>query len=388
MIKFYKRKKEKFLNSIQNWIDKELATEYPFIWRREWVTQIALHIDYFLVSILTIFLIYLFDVIWGVGYIDILSITLLSIFLIVVAFLLTAITADDDEVDVLFTPKLPDTGYYDYKEELLVAILNIISKSFLFIYPLLLFYSLVSFSNEYDLDSIKQEIAEYTVNSYLYLEENDSTDAYDLATFDSLIYNNLNLSLQDKKDIISEVQGSLKIVSDFDSIPFSMKLSENLHNLGAPRLKFLSFNNKIESEIISTQNNRKTGPKIILAIYFIMCLVSYLERDYFVELAESYIFPFLRYFIKYVGIPILILLLPFLIIWIAWVTGYVTAVEFDQFTQELYVNIYEMPLNFLTKIFSFLWSSLIKYMTYIFLALSLFFVFFKKRLIELYVEPR
>ena len=54
MIGFYIRKKKKLLNSLRNWANKELATNYPFLWRRNWVEQISAHIDLFLITIIII----------------------------------------------------------------------------------------------------------------------------------------------------------------------------------------------------------------------------------------------------------------------------------------------------------------------------------------------
>jgi hypothetical protein len=399
VIGFYNKKKAKFLDKIRKWAARELATDYPFLWRRNWIEQLAAHIDLFFITIIVITGFFISNSVYGTNNYSVGS--LIAIATVPVGFTLYILAAlVSSKTD--FNPKLPYTGYYDFKEELMVAIINMVSKSYILLYPLFIFAVIQSSSRPTFLKSFNEDIAGYLTlyaNQDFVKAETDFT----LSQRKALVDQHLNLNPNDKAEIYQKLEHYDQQVTSNDIKVTDSLLVEMIYGIQNKYLKEFSMqevswkpapteilylmNASINMKIQLETYTKSIFHKVIVGLYFLLCIVTYLEREYSFNFLNEYGTYWIEFFTKYIGLPIIILGLPFVIGLFGLYLGLVEEEVFENFSENLYNTYYSPPLKIISNILSIIGNLIIQYMTPIFLALSLFFVFFKKRLIELSLEP-
>ena len=279
-----------------------------------------------------------------------------------------------------------------------------VSKSYFLLYPLFIFAVIQSSSRPTFLKSFNEDIAGY-LTSYANQEGLKSEINLDLSQRKKLVDQYIELSPKDKEDIYQKLEQYEQIATapNFlitDTMLQELVLSIQSKHFGNllmqeqemsleqnPEKVLQLINKSINEKIQGEAFTKKAFHEIILGLYFILCIITYLERGYSLVFLNNYIIHWIERLTVYIGIPILILFSPFIISGLASEVNLISKETFESFSDNLYNTYYSPPLKIIANILSVIGNLIIQYMTPIFLALSLFFVFFKKRLIELSLEP-
>ncbi|MEO0683626.1 MAG: hypothetical protein AAFY76_00915 [Cyanobacteria bacterium J06649_11] len=307
----YKRKRS-LISGIEKRLNSHVLSEYPFLWRRDIMSQVSLHLDFALI--------YLFySAIWlsliFLGYIryyDPLFFSLIGGIPMLIFFIILTRSGELSKMKI----KVPIVGEPSYRDEVIVFIGNMFCKSYLFIYPalfsLFLNISLVP-AFESDISSDSESYIDYVLYNGIVEIENKNQLKEQFAPnlllnecdLDSLIKRVENFKYLELPDSLKEIHG----YSSFNDRLLQKGYVLFTDDINSPSKMVYVFNEMFRKRALTHQSSVKSVFKMFFVIFLIICLFSYLEAKYFAYWVDEILYVKLTGFLtktKLYWIPIVI----------------------------------------------------------------------------------